>query len=168
MDSQFLSFLRDKTPPHGYRLVPISAENIAEALEHSKVHFPGNPLSKHYLDSIMIKGHGVGVFIKPEDASDIAASICCELNSQNKRIYISEIIVSENHRGRGLGLFLNDLMYEYGLTHGYQSLCSNVAVDNEMSINMHKKAGFEIVRTDLQYFDDGADAHYFRKKITNA
>ena len=167
MDAKFQDFLKQQTLSDVYDYYYIEQKDIDTALSYSKAHFPDMPLSRKYLTQILIKGHGVGVFVKERVKKDIVASIFCELNSKNKRIYISEIIVSEPHRGKGLGQNIIELIETFGVLNDYKSLCSNIAVTNINSIQLHLKTGFNKECLEPAYFDDGSDAFYMVKMINS-
>ena len=167
MDANFRDFLKQQVPPSAYDYHYVEQKDIDVASSYSKEHFPDMPLTHKYLSQILVKGHGVGVFLKDKTKGDIAASIFCELNSRNKRIYISEVIVSEAHREKGLGRNLIKLFETFGVLNDYHRLCSNIAVTNINSMHLHQKMGFKKERLERTYFDDGSDAFYMVKMINS-
>lgn len=55
------------------------------------------------------------------------------------------VYVSENHQGKGIGRILYDKLFEILTQQGYYTAFSAITAENEKSIAMHKKYGFEQV-----------------------
>jgi ribosomal protein S18 acetylase RimI-like enzyme len=58
---------------------------------------------------------------------------------KGKRLYLEDLIVTEEFRGKGLGKILFDKTIEYGKEKGYSGMMWQVLDWNEPAINFYKK-----------------------------
>ncbi len=70
---------------------------------------------------------------------------------QNKRVYISRLIVKKEHRNQGIGGILIDYMINTIKNLGYSEISIGVDKDNITALRLYQKKGFNIV------IFDGAD-----------
>ena len=59
--------------------------------------------------------------------------------------YVEGIYVKEEYRKQGLGEKLISLASEWALANGSKQLASDAEIDNQMSIDFHKRIGFKEV-----------------------
>ncbi len=57
--------------------------------------------------------------------------------------YVEGWFIAETHRGQGLGKLLMQRAENWAMERGYSELASDAELENLISINVHKKLGFE-------------------------
>lgn len=64
--------------------------------------------------------------------------------SRNSSVpYVEGWYIKPEHQGKGYGKKLMEQAESWALSLGYSELASDTEVDNELSINLHKKLGFK-------------------------
>ncbi|MFO7773011.1 MAG: N-acetyltransferase [Dehalococcoidia bacterium] len=61
-------------------------------------------------------------------------------------IYISNVVVGREYRGRGIGSFLLEKLKEQASYAGFRRLWLYVSHDNEIAIKLYEKMGFRVCR----------------------
>ncbi len=125
--------------------------------------FRDNALDRAYLRHSLGPGHSL-VFGLKMDGRIVACS-ALEINMVQKRIYITEIGVSESCRGRNLALWMMGRIQQIAAIYGYRHITSHVTLGNTASLNLHKKFGMKPQRVCAEYFHDGQDAYYMHKQV---
>ncbi|MCA0232970.1 MAG: GNAT family N-acetyltransferase [Bacteroidetes bacterium] len=61
--------------------------------------------------------------------------------------YIEGLYIDSDYRQKGLGQMLVTRAEQWAVQHGFKQLCSDVEMENQLSILFHEKAGFtEVAR----------------------
>ena len=55
------------------------------------------------------------------------------------------VYVDRDHHGRGIGSTLLDELVQVARGHGFHTMIGRITADNDASIALHRRAGFEIV-----------------------
>jgi ribosomal protein S18 acetylase RimI-like enzyme len=63
-----------------------------------------------------------------------------------KDLYISNMCIEKNHRGKGVGTFLFEKIIEYAKIKKCKNIILDVSKENTIGINLYKKMGFKIIR----------------------
>ena len=159
-----LSLLSGGAAPDGYDVFIGHPEDAAPIVQFSVVLFPDNALDIKTARRLLRRGH-VLAFGLTGRAGELAASCVLEFNIRQARIYINEIGVLDRHRGQGLGRWLFEAIERIAEHYGYRFIASHVAVDNKDSLSLHHHFGLLPERVERDYYGDGADAHYLRKRL---
>lgn len=56
--------------------------------------------------------------------------------------YIEGLYIASDYRQKGLGQMLVTRAEQWAVQHGFKQLCSDVEIENQLSIRFHEKAGF--------------------------
>lgn len=56
--------------------------------------------------------------------------------------YIEGLYIASDYRQQGLGQMLITRAEQWAVQHGFKQLCSDVEIENQLSILFHEKAGF--------------------------
>lgn len=56
--------------------------------------------------------------------------------------YIEGLYIASDYRQKGLGQMLITRAEQWAVQHGFKQLCSDVEIENQLSILFHEKAGF--------------------------
>ena len=78
---------------------------------------------------------------------------------------ITNIAVSAEYRGRGLGKSIVDLMIDNAKTLSVDTLFLEVRVGNTIAINLYDKCGFKHIHNRKRYYEDGEDAMIFSREV---
>lgn len=65
---------------------------------------------------------------------------------QNKRIYLSHMIVKKEYRNQGIGSILLDYLINQATTMGFLEISLGVDIDNYSAIHLYKSRGFEVFK----------------------
>ncbi|SER55389.1 GNAT family N-acetyltransferase [Salipaludibacillus aurantiacus] len=95
----------------------------------------GNRMTFIYLDNNEFVGEGSLVF-KNNDP---------DYTIQDKRIYLSRMIVKEEYRNRGIGSIILDYLIDYAEQLGYKEIALCVDKDNFNARHLYEKKGFTTV-----------------------
>lgn len=60
----------------------------------------------------------------------------------NQRVYLSRMIVKEEHRNRGIGGIMLDYLIDYAKDLGYEEISLGVDTDNLNARHLYEKKGF--------------------------
>ncbi len=78
---------------------------------------------------------------------------------------ITNILVLEEHRQKGIGTALLDTVFELCKAMSVNDLSLEVRVFNEGAIGFYQKHGFKIITRRKKYYDNGDDAFLMVKHI---
>ncbi|REB11650.1 GNAT family N-acetyltransferase [Sporosarcina sp. BI001-red] len=92
----------------------------------------GNRITFIYLEKNEFIGEGSLVFNNNDPDYTI----------QNKRIYLSRMIVKEGCRNRGIGGIILDYLIDYSQQLGYEEITLGVDTDNLNARHLYEKLGF--------------------------
>lgn len=67
-----------------------------------------------------------------------------------KTLYVDDLCVDENFRGKGVGKSLFDYVYNYAEEHGYYNVTLNVWADNKNAVEFYKKLGLGVQKMGLE------------------
>ena len=76
----------------------------------------------------------------------------------NKRIYLSRMIVREEHRCRGIGQTILDYLVDYARSIGYEEMSLGVNIDNIGARWLYEKNGF----TNIVFVGEDSDGKYVK------
>ena len=76
----------------------------------------------------------------------------------NKRIYLSRMIVKEEHRCRGIGKIILDYLVDYVKNLGYEEMSLGVDIDNIGARWLYEKNGF----TSIVFTGEDSDGKYVK------
>lgn len=108
-----------------YERAPDEVITTVEQMEHDG--FGANPI--------------FGFFVAEEDGSIVGISLYYWRYStwKGKRLYLEDIIVTESHRGKGIGKLLFDRTLQHALDEGCTGMMWQVLEWNQPAINFYKK-----------------------------
>ncbi|WP_127530593.1 GNAT family N-acetyltransferase [Paenibacillus kobensis] len=92
----------------------------------------GNRVTFIYLENNEFLGEGSLVFRNNDPDYTI----------QDKRIYLSRMIVKEEYRNRGIGGIILDYLIDYAQQLGYEDIALGVDTDNLNARHLYEKKGF--------------------------
>jgi ribosomal protein S18 acetylase RimI-like enzyme len=81
---------------------------------------------------------------------------------------ISDLVVSESHRGQGLGTTLIQALLQHGLQRGITTFEIGVALDNPRAAALYRRLGFVDSHTVLLHLDRGPERVQFLRLSADA
>jgi GNAT superfamily N-acetyltransferase len=105
-----------------------------------------------------------GIFVAEEDLNIIGISIYYYRYStwKGKRLYLEDIVVAEEKRGRGVGAMLFDRTMQKSLTDHCTGMMWQVLEWNETGINFYKKYGAKL---DAEWTNCSLEADQIRRLV---
>lgn len=96
---------------------------------------------EHFIESGFGENPVWGSFVAELDGKIVGMSLFYVRYStwKGQRLYLEDLIVTEEFRGKGLGKILFDKTIEYGKKKGYSGMLWQVLDWNEPAINFYKK-----------------------------
>jgi len=82
-----------------------------------------------------------------------------------KKGHLISIAVLPEYQRRGIGYALMQEVMQAMLQYDATELFLEVRVSNTQAINLYKKMGFQITRTERGYYSDGEDAYTMSRKL---
>ncbi len=152
--------------PQGFTPFVARRNDLDDIEEFSHEVFADNPTERKYIRHLLSDGHAVIFGLKKGE--EIAACCTLEMNVRQGRIYIVEIAVHANHRGRGLGQWTMKRIEALANSYDYRRITSHVTPGNRMSLSLHRRFGMRPQRLVRRYFHDGHDAYYMQMDIQAA
>ncbi|ORZ14653.1 acyl-CoA N-acyltransferase [Absidia repens] len=146
----------------------LTVNNLGQLRKLNEVLFPIEYQSSFYEDALH-----AGEFVKLVYYNDVCVgSVCCRKdateNGKNS-VYIMTLGVLEPYRRLGLGdQLLEHILMEAGKEeNAVNSVYLHVQINNDAAVAFYKKHGFEVVRTDKDYYKDvePKDAFVLEKNI---
>ncbi len=62
----------------------------------------------------------------------------------------NSVYVHQDHRGRGIGKALLQEILQLAISHGFHTMIARISGGNEVSVEMHRSLGFEVVGTERE------------------
>ncbi|CAO3643814.1 unnamed protein product [Cunninghamella blakesleeana] len=146
----------------------ITVNNLGQLRTLNKVLFPIEYQESFYKEVLQ-----VGEFAKLAYYNDVCVgSVCCRIevdNDKKKNIYIMTLGVLKPYRRLGLGdkLIEHILKEANDKENDISKIYLHVQVNNDVATAFYKKHGFEVIRTDKDYYKnvEPKDAFVLEKKI---
>lgn len=85
-----------------------------------------------------------------------------------KKGHIISLAVLQEHRGRGLGHALVEVVLGALMDKGYSEVYLEVRVSNSSAVGLYESLGFDIVSRLSSYYKDGEDAYMMGKALSEA
>ena len=98
----------------------------------------------------------------------IVGAVIVHIPMKGYKAYVSSLIVSDKHRGEGIGLKLAKHVEETAKSMGYETLILDVRVRNKAAILLYNKLGYVRVKRIKGYYADGTDAYHMTKDLGGA
>jgi len=67
-------------------------------------------------------------------------------NLDEKELYISNVCVDKNNRGKGIGKFLLNNVFKQAKAEHCETIILDVSKDNHIAIDLYKKTGFKVCK----------------------
>lgn len=122
----------------------------------------GQPLADKWLEEIKsgnrlvfvykVNGEFIGEGALVFDTGDPDYTI------ENKRVYVSRMIVKKEYRNRGIGSEILQFLISKAKEMGYSEMTIGVDKDNENALHMYRKYGF----TEVVFDGADEDGEYFK------
>lgn len=147
----------------------VTRNNLGQVRVLHKVLFPVNYGDNFYTDLLE-----AGEFAKLAYYNDVCVgTVCCrrepdENNPELSKIYMMTLGVLEPYRHLGLGSqLLQHILDQAKLAKDISKVYLHVQINNEKAAEFYKKNGFEVVRTEKDYYKniEPADAFLLSKAI---
>lgn len=110
------------------------------------------------------KGHAAVIALDDPDGGMIGYAVA-EAHAGRQSIYLNTVAVLPAYRGKGLGTVLYDVTAFLTKRAGAKAIWCHVAEDNKRGIHLLERTGYEIVREEADYYEDGKTAIVMRKKM---
>jgi ribosomal protein S18 acetylase RimI-like enzyme len=101
--------------------------------------------------------------VRTRDCQDIVGYAIME--RQHVGLYLWQIAVSPNYRGRGIGSQLLDEMYGYYARHHHLVIELNVMIDNTVAQMLYLKNGYKVVSVMRGLYGPHVDGLRMRRNI---
>ena len=111
----------------------------------------------------LTRGHGAIFGLYDVDEKQYAGYMALEAHRGRKNLYINTTVLLNAYRSRGLGQALYTFKDFFAAALGAKSIWGHVAVDNAANIHLMKKNGYQCIRQEDEYYDDGKAALVMRK-----
>lgn len=133
---------------------------IKKILEIEKEAFGPSGVDNYSLPVFVLFGAVYVLFV-----GEVLAGVCELMKSwEGKKALIYGFSIKEEFRGRGLGkFFLTEILRR--IPREIKTLHLTVAEDNKAAIKIYKKAGFEPVSKEKDFFGDGKDRLILKKEL---
>lgn len=73
-----------------------------------------------------------------------------KLMNDFKTVYIDDLCVDENCRGKGIGKILYDFVLNYATVNGFNSVTLNVWADNKNALKFYESVGMKIQKIGME------------------
>lgn len=97
------------------------------------------------------------VFVAESDGKILGYAFCIHkqfINDNNmtdvKTLYIDDLCVDENERGRHIGKTLYDFVVSYAKENGYYNVTLNVWADNKKAVGFYEKIGLRVQKIGME------------------
>ena len=130
-----------------------------------KVHYEARPDifkkdAKKYTDeqlNAILADDKTPVFVAEEDGKILGYAFCIHkqfINDNNmtdiKTLYIDDLCVDENERGKHIGKTLYEFVVAFAKEHGYYNVTLNVWADNKKAVGFYEKIGLRIQKIGME------------------
>ena len=97
------------------------------------------------------------VFVAESDGKILGYAFCIHkqfINDNNmtdvKTLYIDDLCVDENARGKHIGKTLYDFVVSYAKENGYYNVTLNVWADNKKAVGFYEKIGLKVQKIGME------------------
>ena len=97
------------------------------------------------------------VFVAESDGKILGYAFCIHkqfINDNNmtdvKTLYIDDLCVDENERGKHIGKTLYDFVVSYAKRNGYYNVALNVWADNKKAVGFYEKIGLRVQKIGME------------------
>ncbi len=97
------------------------------------------------------------VFVAESDGKILGYAFCIHkqfINDNNmtdvKTLYIDDLCVDENERGKHIGKTLYDFVVSYAKENGYYNVTLNVWADNKKAVGFYEKIGLRVQKIGME------------------
>lgn len=97
------------------------------------------------------------VFVAESDGKILGYAFCIHkqfINDNNmtdvKTLYIDDLCVDENERGKHIGKKLYDFVVSYARENGYYNVTLNVWADNKKAVGFYEKIGLRVQKIGME------------------
>ena len=97
------------------------------------------------------------VFVAESDGKILGYAFCIHkqfINDNNmtdvKTLYIDDLCVDENERGKHIGKTLYDFVVSYAKKNGYYNVTLNVWADNKKAVGFYEKIGLQVQKIGME------------------
>lgn len=97
------------------------------------------------------------VFVAESDGKILGYAFCIHrqfVNDNNmtdvKTLYIDDLCVDENERGKHIGKTLYDFVVSYAKENGYYNVTLNVWADNKKAVGFYEKIGLRVQKIGME------------------
>lgn len=97
------------------------------------------------------------VFVAESDGKILGYAFCIHkqfINDNNmtdvKMLYIDDLCVDENERGKHIGKTLYDFVVSYAKENGYYNVTLNVWADNKKAVGFYEKIGLRVQKIGME------------------
>jgi ribosomal-protein-alanine N-acetyltransferase len=149
--------------PDGFALDVANAADTDSIVALGRKCFSYNPPTPREIRYSLTKAHGVTFVVKNPSAGTIIAYASYEGHLKRKCLYLNTVAVDAAQQGRGLGKLLYAVGDRLAQAVKANAIYCHVRPDNAVNINMLEKAGFQRLRVEEQYYDDGSIAYVYKK-----
>lgn len=98
----------------------------------------------------------------------IVGALILHIPMRSRKAYVSSLVVSDKHRGEGIGLSLALHAEAVAQSMGYEQMVLDVRVRNKSAILLYNKLGYVRVKRLKGYYADGMDAYHMTKDLGGA
>lgn len=116
--------------------------------------------SKKYTDEELkgiLNNNNTPVFVAEENGTVLGYAFCIYkqyINDNNmtdiKTLYIDDLCVDENSRGKHIGKTLYEYVIEYAKSNGFYNVTLNVWADNLNAVEFYKKIGLRVQKIGME------------------
>lgn len=151
--------------PEGFALRPCAPDDLEVLLKAGQSCFAYNAPTRPELRHALTKGH-TAIFALEDITKDrVAGYVFLEGHMARKNLYINTVALLEEYRGKGLGGALYSFAESFAAHLGAKGLWCHTAFDNAANISLIKKMGYELLRREESYYDDGRACLVFEKRL---
>lgn len=158
--------LARRRPGPGLRAFVLSAGDIAEVAEMSRLAFGEDALTPAKLRFYLERAHALALGLRRGAA--IVSYTLVELNRRQRRVYVVETCTRAGEQGRGHASWLRARVAAIAYRLGYRTQTTHVRASNTAAQELNRRAGMALVRELPRYYDDGETGLYLARPLTAA
>ena len=156
------AFLRAGLCPKGYALRLCGAGDLPVLLAIGKECFAYNTPTRGETRHMLIKGHGAVIALE-EAKGGMIGYAAVEAHAGRQTLYLNTVAIVPAFRGKGLGPVLYAFTSFLAEQAQARAIWCHVVSDNVRGIHLLEQSGYEIVRVEEDYYDDGKAALVMRR-----
>jgi ribosomal protein S18 acetylase RimI-like enzyme len=103
-----------------------------------------------HFNEIILAGHSFGAYEKDK----LIGMVICGERNWNNTLYIENILVAEEHRGKGIGKLLIEKTIRHSQGKNFRLIELETQNTNIAAILFYQKQGFEITGLNLKLYND--------------